>query len=166
VNDITLNTANATLARKGKITLKANVLPSDATNKKVTWITSNKKVATVNAKGVVTGVGGGTCVVTARAKDGGFVARATITVTPIYETAIKLNKTSVRLAKGKAFQLKPTFTPKTTDFKTATYISDNPNIARVDAKGKITAGQTPGTATITAISANGKIAYCKVTVLP
>ncbi len=58
-------------AKKGKrYTLKATVTPAGATNKKVTWTTSNKKVATVTQSGVVTAKKKGKCVIKATAKDG------------------------------------------------------------------------------------------------
>ncbi|MFA5675686.1 MAG: leucine-rich repeat protein [Christensenellales bacterium] len=165
VKEISLNKTSATIAKKGKVTLTAFISPSDATTKTVTWSTSNKKVATVTSKGVVAGIGVGTCTITAKTKDGGYIASAAITVTPIYETAIKLNKTSASLKKGKTLQLKASLTPSSTDFKMVTWTSDNPNVAKVDAKGKVTAVQT-GTCIITATSANGKTATCKMTTLP
>ena len=165
VSGVSLNMADATLARKAKVTLRATIAPADATNKAVTWTSSNKKVATVSSKGVVTGVGGGTCTITARSKDGGYTASATITVTAIYETGLKLSKSSLSLNKGKSAQLKATLTPKTTDFKAVTWTSDNPAVATVSAKGKVTAGTQTGTCTITATSVNGIVARCTVTTM-
>lgn len=55
---------------KKKQTLKAAVLPATANNRKVTWKSSNKKIATVNSKGVVTAKKKGTVKITATAKDG------------------------------------------------------------------------------------------------
>ena len=63
-NTILLNSANP------KTTLTATVLPSNATNKSVSWSSSNSKVATVSSTGVVTGVEAGTATITATAKDG------------------------------------------------------------------------------------------------
>lgn len=54
---------------KGKQKLKVKVLPLKATNKKVTWKSSNKKIATVNKKGLVVAKKKGTVVITAKAKD-------------------------------------------------------------------------------------------------
>ena len=56
--------------RKGKQTLKLNVIPATADNVKVNWTTSNKKIATVNSKGKVTARKKGTVTITAKAKDG------------------------------------------------------------------------------------------------
>jgi len=119
----------------------------------------------VSSSGVVSGIGNGTCTITAKASDGGFTATAAITVTPIYETAIKLNKANASLGKGKCVQLKASLTPSTTDFKAVKWASSDANIAKVDASGKVTAVQT-GTCTVTATSANGKVATCKIITLP
>lgn len=78
VTGVTLpTTANV---RSGKtITLTATIAPANASNKNVTWSTSNDAVATVNG-GVVTGVAEGTAVITATTEDGGFAATCIVTV--------------------------------------------------------------------------------------
>ena len=63
------------------LTIKATVTPSNATNKAVTWTSSNENVATVSVKGVVTAVSAGTATITATTMDGGFAATCTVTVT-------------------------------------------------------------------------------------
>jgi len=165
VSGISISNAEVTVARKGKVTLIANTSPFDATNKNITWATSDKKIATVTNKGVVTGVAGGRCMITVTTKDGNFKATAFVNVTPIYETGIKLNKSSASLAKGKILALKATFIPPTTDFKTVTWTSSNTAVATIDAKGVVKAVNT-GTCTITATSANGVKATCIITTLP
>lgn len=61
------------------ITLTATVAPDNATDKTVTWTSSNESVATV-ADGVVTGVAAGTATITVTTADGGFTADCTVTV--------------------------------------------------------------------------------------
>ena len=63
------------------LTIKATVTPSNATNKAVTWTSSNENVATVSVRGVVTAVSAGTATITATTMDGGFTATCTVTVT-------------------------------------------------------------------------------------
>lgn len=75
---VKLNKAKATLKVKEKLTLKASLTPSNAYTT-LTWTSSNKKVATVNSKGVVTAKKAGTAVITVRTKNG-KTAKATITV--------------------------------------------------------------------------------------
>ena len=71
VTSLKLNKKSYTLNKKGaSVTLKASAKPSSASNKAVTWKSSNKNVATVSKKGKVTAVGNGKCTITATAKDG------------------------------------------------------------------------------------------------
>ena len=80
VTSVTLDKTRLTLDVGGSDTLTATVKPDDATNKAVTWSTSNEKVATVN-NGVVTAVGAGTATITAVASDGsGKTATCEVTV--------------------------------------------------------------------------------------
>ncbi len=164
VSSITLPIASATIARTKKISLPYVIQPVTASDKKLIWKSSNPKVATVNAKGQVTGKAGGTAVITCTAKDGsGATASCTINVTPIYPTGIKLSKAALSLKTGKTGSLKATVAPKNTDFKTVTWASSNPGVVTVDAKGKLKA-IAPGTAVITASTSSGQIASCTVTV--
>lgn len=164
VSSITLPIASATIARTKKISLPYVIQPATASDKKLIWKSSNPKVATVNAKGQVTGKAGGTAVITCTAKDGsGATASCTINVTPIYPTGIKLSKAALSLKTGKSGSLKATVAPKNTDFKTVTWASSNPGVVTVDAKGKLKA-IAPGTAVITATTSSGQIASCTVTV--
>jgi len=60
--------------------LSATVAPANTTNRNVTWTSSNRDVATVNASGVVTAVGAGTATITARTADGNRTASVQVTV--------------------------------------------------------------------------------------
>ncbi|MCQ4775110.1 Ig-like domain-containing protein [Lacrimispora saccharolytica] len=70
VKSLKLNEQKLVLKKDNKEKLKAIVSPANASNKTVTWKSSNKKVATVNSKGVVTAKKNGTAIITATAKDG------------------------------------------------------------------------------------------------
>lgn len=79
--NITLNPTQATLTSVGSTTqLTATVAPDNATNKNVTWKSSDTGVATVDANGLVTAVANGTATITATTEEGGLTATATITV--------------------------------------------------------------------------------------
>ena len=83
VTGITLSPASLTLdlVEHFSHTLTATVSPSNASDKGVTWSSSNTSVATVNQSGLVTAVSGGTCTITCTAKDGsGVVATCLVTV--------------------------------------------------------------------------------------
>ena len=85
VKSLKLNEQKLVLKKDNKEKLKAIVSPANASNKAVTWKSSNKKVATVNSKGVVTAKKNGTAIITATAKDGSK-KRATCKVTVLKGT--------------------------------------------------------------------------------
>ncbi|MDQ6417828.1 family 16 glycosylhydrolase [Paenibacillus sp. LHD-117] len=82
VTGVTVNPSTAELKVGQTEQLNANVAPSGATNKTVTWSVANSSVASVNANGLVTGVAPGTTTVTATTADGSFTDVSTITVLP------------------------------------------------------------------------------------
>ena len=79
VTGVTLDKATATVKAGEKVTLVATVAPSNATNKAVTWTSSDNTVATVS-NGVVTGVKAGTATITVTTADRGYTASCTVTV--------------------------------------------------------------------------------------
>ncbi len=145
--------ASQTVISMGKTTqVRATYAKKNVTTK-VSWKSSNKKVATINKKGVVTAKSCGTSYITAKYK-GATSSRIKITV-----TSTKLNKTSVKLAGSKTYKLTAKYNKKNVK---PSYKSSNAYIATVNKDGKITALKK-GTATITA-SYKGSTAKCKVTV--
>ena len=80
VTGVTLNRAEMVLSVGGTEPLVATIEPANATNRNVTWTSSNSTIATVNANGVVTAVSLGTATITATTADGGKTASSTITV--------------------------------------------------------------------------------------
>ena len=169
VTGITLNKTTASVVKGKTVALTATVTPTNATNKNVTWKSSNSKVAKVDEKsGVVTAVAAGTAIITATAADdSGVKATCKITVTnPVVKvTKVTLNKTTASVVKGKTLTLKATVTPTNATNKNVTWRSSNTKIATVDGNGKVTA-VAAGTATITCTAADGsrKSATCKITV--
>ena len=81
------------------VTLTETVLPANATDKSVSWSTSNASVATV-LNGVVTGVGAGSCTITVTTNDGGLTATCAVTVTPVVLVNYKQTNT---LEVGKSY---------------------------------------------------------------
>ena len=81
VTGVKLDKETLTVARRATQQLTATVSPENATNTKVTWSTSNSKVATVDRNGLVTGVTAGEATITVTTKDGGFKAECKVTVT-------------------------------------------------------------------------------------
>ncbi len=162
VTGIKLNKKSASIMKGKTLMLKATVSPSRASNKNVTWKSSNTKVAIVSNKGVVTAIKAGTATITATTKDGNKKATCKITVNEI--TSVKFDKNNYSVKKGTATQLKITFNPKTPSNKEVTYKSSNNRIAKIDKNGKVT-GVKKGIVTITVTTKDGKkTAKCKVTV--
>ncbi len=81
VTGVKLSKTSATLVVGKTLTLKAKINPSNATNKSVTYTTSDKEVAIVSSTGVVTAKGAGTVYITVTTKDGNKTARCKVTVT-------------------------------------------------------------------------------------
>ncbi len=160
---VKLNKKTASVEKGKSITLKATVSPSNTTNKAVTFKSSNKKIATVNKKGVVTGVKPGKVTITVTTANG---KKATCTVTVVIKLkSFKYTKSSYSVKKGKTITPKLTFSPKDATNKEVTYKSSNTKVATVDKNGKVTA-KKKGKVKITATSKENKKlkAECEVTV--
>lgn len=82
VTGISLDSSTKTVTAGDTVTITATITPSNATNKGIVWTSSDETVATVSG-GVVTGVGSGTAVITAKTVDGGFTATCSVTSTVV-----------------------------------------------------------------------------------
>ena len=165
VQSIKLNQTQRTILKGKKYTLKAKVGPKNATSKAVTWKSSDKKIATVSSKGVVTAKKAGRVTITCTAKDGSNVyATCSVTVANPVKT-IKLNKKKVTIKKKGTYLLKATVGPKSAGNKTVKWTSSNKKVATVSASGLVTA-KKKGKVTITVKAKDGskKTAKCIVTV--
>ncbi len=161
VTSVTLNKATLALIKGQSETLTATVKPDDATDKKVTWSSSNASVATVDQNGKVTAVAGGTATITAKAGDKQATCTVTVTV-PV--TSVTLNKASIALVQGNSETLVATVNPSDATDKTVIWESSDTKVATVDTNGKVTAVKA-GKSIITA-KVGGKSATCTVTVAP
>lgn len=163
----------ATMYTGKKLTLKAKVNPANASNKALTWKSSNTKIAKVASNGVVTGVKAGTVKITATAKDGSRKS-ATCTVTVRQSVSkITLSKTNVVLPKkGSSYNVRVTVAPKNAYNKNVAVKSANTKVVKVSASTvksgktvKITAVKKGKTkVAFTAKDGSKKSAICKVTV--
>lgn len=80
VSGVSLNKDTVSLLVGGTESLTATVAPADASDKTVTWMSSNEAAATVMSSGVVTAAGVGTATITATTADGGLTAACVVTV--------------------------------------------------------------------------------------
>ena len=130
--------------------LAATIKPSTATNKEVTWTSSNPAVATVDAKGNIKGVKVGTATITATAKGATAVKKSIpVTVTKILPTGISLSKSALNIANNQTVKVTASIAPADAAVKTVLWKSSNPKVATVDAQGNIK-GLINGSAIITA----------------
>lgn len=92
VTGVSVSPSTASIGINETVTLTETVAPSNATNKAVTWSTSDSSVATVS-NGVVTGVAAGTATITVTTTDGGYTATCAVTVTgggaAVWETVLE-----------------------------------------------------------------------------
>ena len=149
----TLTAVNATQA------MAAEVLPTNATNKSVTWSSSKPAVAKVDAStGVVTALTNGSANIIATAADGsGKTGQGVITVNiPVPVTAIDVTPKDQTLTTLNATkQMAAAITPSDATNKKVIWSSSAPEIAKVDASTGIVTALTNGTANIIATAADG-----------
>lgn len=163
-----IHTAATLVMQKGKsVTLKNGVTPYNASNKKMTYSSSKKSVATVSKSGKITAKKVGTAKITVKAKAGSAKKTVTVKVKNKVKAATKVtvNKTSLVLSQGASEKLKAKTTPSKATYKKVYWISSNTSVATVSSKGTVKA-VGGGTAKITAYAADhsGKKAVCTVTV--
>ena len=166
VNKVTLNRRSVSLKTGQKFALRATMSPKKASNKKVSYDSSNRKVATVNKKGVIRAVSAGTAKIRVTAADGsGKKASCTVKVSEnaVAVTGVTLNKTQLNLKQGGEERLTATVNPSNATNKTIQWSSSNQAVARVSENGTVRAAAV-GTATITASAHNNVRAVCGVTV--
>ncbi len=168
VTGVTLDlTATVVYVGWSKI-LTATVSPADATDKSVSWSTSNDAYATVVSTGAltarVTAVAAGAATITVTTSEGGKTAACNVTTMTAAVTGVTLNALAKSLSVGDTFQLVPSFTPYYATDQAVTWSTDNSSVADVSATGLITA-KAAGTATVTVTTHDGGFTKpCAVTV--
>ena len=158
---ITTTTKSLTLAKGATYKkLASSIAVTPITSKeKVTYSSSNKKVATVSSKGVIKAKKTGTAKITV--KSGKKKVVVTVKVTGVKTTNLSGVPAAKNISKRKSFKIKAIATPKNTDEK-ITFKSSNKKVATVTSKG-VVKGLKKGAATITVQSGSKKMT-CKVTV--
>ena len=160
VSSVTLSKSELTLTEGESETITATVKPDDATDKTVSWSSSDPAVATVDG-GKITALKEGTATITAKAGDKTASCKVTVEKKVIAVESVELDKTELELTEGGSATLVATVKPDNATDKTVTWSSSDPEIATVD--GGVVTAVKGGTATITA-SAGDKTATCAVTV--
>ncbi len=168
VTGVSLNTDRVSMKIGESVTLAATVSPSNASNKNVSWSSSNTNVAAVTSSGKVTGVNNGTAVITVITEDGGKTDTCVVTVSDdpgdVRVTGVDIDRSSVSLSVGDSITLKATVSPSDATNKNVTWTSSDGSVATVNSSGTVKAVSV-GKATITVTTVDGqKTDTCTVTV--
>lgn len=166
VTNVTLSSKTYVLGLNKTHTLKAKVTTNFASNKKVKWKTSNKKIVTVTQKGVIKGIKTGYATITVTAQDGSGASDSCRVRVIRQVSSLKLNKASATIVVGNSLKLKATIKPKNASLKSVSWSSSDESVAYVDATGKVIAVKE-GRCVITAKTkdGSGKKASCIVQVI-
>ena len=143
--------------------IEYTIVPSDATNKKVSYSIDNKEVVGFNKEGHVVGVKEGSAIVTLKSSNN-ITTQISVIVKnkeiPVNSISLSLSKAEIKV--GETKELKAKFNPTNATDKTVTWESSNTKVATID--NETIKGVGVGTAKITVKSSNGKTATCNVTV--
>lgn len=154
VTEIQLKQSEVTVWVNRRVTLNANVLPREADNRSVTWMSSDESIATVQ-RGEVTGKKAGICIITCAS-----VSNPSVTASAAVQVIQPVTKITFTSPNGLSFPVRTsqpltwTVEPEDANIKDVTFKSSAPKVATVDANGVVT-GVSRGSATITATSTDG-----------
>lgn len=166
VESIKLN-RNQIIVKEGEFeNLITTIEPESATNKNVTWTSSNPDVAEVDSNGKVLGKKEGLSLITVKTQDGYKTATCEVTVTKVVKPvmSVSLNKNTLTLNENESELLVATINPVDADNRNVTWRSINTRIAEVDSNGRITAKAPGKTTIIVTTEYGGKTATCDVIV--
>lgn len=154
VEEIRVNKTNEEIFVGESFTLTATVLPENATNKDIKWVSSDEQIAIVE-NGVVKGIKAGIATIKAISSDENKIAECQVTVKKqeVNVTEIKIVPASGKIIEGGKLSLSAKILPENATNKNIKWSSSNINVATV--KDGIVTAISAGTATITAISEDG-----------
>ena len=153
---ISLDKTNITLNNNKPVKLNEKVLPEYTNNKKVTWSSSNEKIARVDDNGNITAVGNGTCKITATTADGTNLSASCDVTVDIKAESIGFSLKSYTITNlGQTPSFTPKILPENTANKNVTWKSSNANIATVNPSTGVIKAVSNGTCKITATTTDG-----------
>ena len=161
VKKITLDKSTLELNEGETYNLTATVTTTNEAYKKLTWLTSDVNIATVDENGKITAINSGIAVISAVGYGGKEEKCVVKVINPVKK--ITFDKTSLVLKKGENYNLTVTVTTTNEAYKKLTWLTSDDSIAIVDEKGKISAKDN-GIAVITAVGHGGIEEKCVVLV--
>jgi len=162
VTGITLNKESTVIETGSSERLFTSFTPVNATNRNVTWTSTNSTIASVDNTGLVTGKSTGTATIKVTSIDGGHTASCvcTVTASAVKATGVSLNTTALIITSGYTEQLSAVIKPLDASGKSIatnqgiTWKSSDINVASVDSSGQVI-GINSGSTTITATTSDG-----------
>ena len=164
VSSVAVTPSRIEIIEGGFAALSARVSPEAASDRVVSWSSSDRSVATVDKSGTVHGLRPGTATVTATAEGKSGTCAVTVKAKAVGVTEVTLDKTELTLTEGETETLTATVKPDNADNRKVTWSSDRTEVATVGGDGRVTAVKA-GEAVVTVTTEDGgKTATCKVTV--
>ena len=166
VKGVSLTDHNITIKVGAESQLGAVVYPGRATEKSVSWTSSDPTVATVDETGIVKGVASGVAVIEVKTTDGGFTDKCNVVVESNVQS-IELNKTSLDMVVKDTEQLTATVLPEGVSNPKVSWTTTNDQVATVDKESGLVTAIGAGDAIICATTEDGgHHAFCSVSVRP
>ena len=156
VDSITLNITGLYLEKGDRFNLTATVCPTNATNKSISWRSTNSSAASVSG-GNVTAKSEGSAYIYAEAQDGsGEYAVCYVNVTEnVLVSSVTIDPPCLTLNVGGSECLREIVCPTNADNKCVRWSSDRPNVATVNPDTGLVMAHSAGTAVITATACDG-----------
>lgn len=164
VTGIKLNKSEAEIYVGDEVGLIATITPKNADNQDVVWTSSDKSVANVDKKGVVTGYKGGSTIITCMTDDGDYLAYCLVTV---IERVVSVSvEENAEIGVGQKLKLNATISNSSASNQELVWTSSNKKVVTVTQKGVIK-GKKAGSAIITVTANDGSEAFaeCEVRVI-
>lgn len=152
--NVAQNSAN--LKVTNSVALTAQFTPASVSNKKVTWVSSNPSIASVDQNGIVTGTGIGNVTITATSDEGGIQDQVSVNVSKLSPTSVNIVGVPSVLYIGSTKQLSAAVRPIHAPNRAVTWTSNNPGVATVTDTG-VVEGVSSGTATIRVVTDDGNL---------
>lgn len=172
VSGITISKSISVFNAGSSTELSAYITPTNATNKAITWSSSNSTVASITSSGynsvIVNGNSPGTATITAKSSDGNYRASCTVTVKPVPVSGVSIAMSSSSVNIGSSLSLSCTISPAGATNKSVTWSTSDSSVASIknDSSNPVSiTGIKAGTATITVKTKDGSYTdSCKITV--
>lgn len=167
VSEVSLNKTSVTITEGGTETLTATVSPTDATEKRVNWSSSDASVVSVDGNGMLTAVKVGSATITVSTVDGGKTANCRVTVEAkvIPVTGVSLNAETLEVVEGDVIPLQATVSPEDASEKAVVWSASDMSLVSLESDGLTAIGSGNVTITVTTKD-GGKTASCEVTIKP